>query len=942
MPRVGRVTPEERSPQRSGCSSSRWELDNTLKASWVFRTKERIQCVCEGGGSCSREDPAKQQGENAIAGLHCSWVGDSILAMARPWQSYVVQHGLVDAFVRSRIGMILNLQEVGEHENCGPPGNPGNLPSSGFSYDPDTFMAAGIGFYNFSWRDMGVPDLDKMMDIVQVMDYVISVEQRRVAVHCHAGLGRTGLVIACYMVFAGTHGADAAVASVRADRPGAVQTRQQVEFVGVFGQYLAYLRSIFREQATSAAGPAAAAAESSAALLAPLHAASASAVPALEGEPNTQSGKSKTETYGSGLTVVRPPLAALSKTGARTQSLGTPKRAHTSPSLVVAHSADESAGRLPRAGVGSEKFAPGCSPSLPFSYAEALRRQRRVMHGPGRRTYLHVHRFIKHAVFAVIYAARTHARERPEVGPGSAAPRGPVAARTARASRECSKDGSPCGSLRAGGGGAAMGAGAADDPTSSGSGAPRSPRTPDSGKGGEARSEIPAPRPPPLPPPDAASTSRPGPLPPSSSFARVVSGLVGGAGPHAPGQAAVGPQVAHAVARAKRAANAEDFEPISAAPLDVALRCIEDFFSGFDASAPSLSAEALAWMAKAYTSLPFAPTPGVQHSSQMAAAAHVLSPLPGPDQELLLLCAALLKHVARASGPGCERDLVAINRWVSRLLLGSTLSATLAIASDWVASFLWCLLRNDAAYAAAILVRKQRLERRKAAGLTTSRSESNDLAAMSVSASASAPTTANTPDASHRSLPTTATTIAVTPAVTPTRTPTTAPGSLASASPSVSASAAFANSASDAVSPSTASSGPSSATTPLVTPALKSSAGGETSGGIGSGGTAYTPPVAGGGGGGDGARFSEWQQLQAGSDGSADTQQLRAPGSGGGALRRSKLPRPGTAISDGGTESTSQQSRKLSGVMLPALAARPSTSLPTVRLPLPSLRTDAA
>ena len=25
-----------------------------------------------------------------------------------------------------------------------------------------------IGFYNFSWRDMGVPDLDKMMDIVQV------------------------------------------------------------------------------------------------------------------------------------------------------------------------------------------------------------------------------------------------------------------------------------------------------------------------------------------------------------------------------------------------------------------------------------------------------------------------------------------------------------------------------------------------------------------------------------------------------------------------------------------------------------------------------------------------------------------------------------------------------------------------------------------------------
>ena len=54
--------------------------------------------------------------------------------------------------------------QVGEHDGCGP----GCLASSGFSYDPESFMAARIGFYNFSWRDMGVPDLDKMMDIVQV------------------------------------------------------------------------------------------------------------------------------------------------------------------------------------------------------------------------------------------------------------------------------------------------------------------------------------------------------------------------------------------------------------------------------------------------------------------------------------------------------------------------------------------------------------------------------------------------------------------------------------------------------------------------------------------------------------------------------------------------------------------------------------------------------
>ena len=37
------------------------------------------------------------------------------------------------------------------------------------------------------------------------MDYVVSVEGRKLAVHCHAGLGRTGLSIACFFVFVGAY-----------------------------------------------------------------------------------------------------------------------------------------------------------------------------------------------------------------------------------------------------------------------------------------------------------------------------------------------------------------------------------------------------------------------------------------------------------------------------------------------------------------------------------------------------------------------------------------------------------------------------------------------------------------------------------------------------------------------------------------------------------------
>eukprot|EP00798_Chlamydomonas_sp_ICE-L_P004014 gene4014-14093_t len=215
--------------------------DYSLKGPWAFRAKEKVICLCEGSKFCTRENPARQRGGNAITGLHASWVGDMVLAMARPWQENVVKCKMVEAFVKANVGMILNLQEVGEHESCGP----GNLAHTGFSYDPESFTSACIGFYNFSWQDMGVPDLDRMMDIVQVMEYVANTEGRKIAVHCHAGLGRTGLAIACWFVFTKSHSADSAITTVRQYRQGALQTSAQVLFVSVFEQYVAYLRCVF-------------------------------------------------------------------------------------------------------------------------------------------------------------------------------------------------------------------------------------------------------------------------------------------------------------------------------------------------------------------------------------------------------------------------------------------------------------------------------------------------------------------------------------------------------------------------------------------------------------------------------------------------------------------------------------------------------------------------
>ena len=83
-------------------------------------------------------------------------------------------------------------------------------------------------------RDFTPPNQDQIDRMLQFIDQQLQ-DQRPVVVSCYAGIGRTGTVLACYLVKRGKEPADA-ISEVRRLRPGSIQTPEQEAAVHEFAQ----------------------------------------------------------------------------------------------------------------------------------------------------------------------------------------------------------------------------------------------------------------------------------------------------------------------------------------------------------------------------------------------------------------------------------------------------------------------------------------------------------------------------------------------------------------------------------------------------------------------------------------------------------------------------------------------------------------------------------
>ncbi len=93
---------------------------------------------------------------------------------------------------------------------------------------------AGLMVFHEPIPDMEAPSQEQLDRCVSVLDRAIN-QKLGVAVHCGAGLGRTGVIIACYLVAQGMT-AQNAIARIRRLRPGSIETDEQAEAVREFAR----------------------------------------------------------------------------------------------------------------------------------------------------------------------------------------------------------------------------------------------------------------------------------------------------------------------------------------------------------------------------------------------------------------------------------------------------------------------------------------------------------------------------------------------------------------------------------------------------------------------------------------------------------------------------------------------------------------------------------
>ena len=94
-----------------------------------------------------------------------------------------------------------------------------------------------VKYLHMPTEDFSAPDMEKI-------DHTVDFIQERIKngeptmVHCAAGVGRTGIILACYLIKHHNFSVKDAIDKVRKERPGSIQSESQEIAIGLYHKFI--------------------------------------------------------------------------------------------------------------------------------------------------------------------------------------------------------------------------------------------------------------------------------------------------------------------------------------------------------------------------------------------------------------------------------------------------------------------------------------------------------------------------------------------------------------------------------------------------------------------------------------------------------------------------------------------------------------------------------
>lgn len=151
-----------------------------------------------------------------------SWVDEGLAGMQRPDSAQDIQ----ELEWEHNVGLIITLTET-------------PLPD-------DFFKVSSIRRLHLSIEDFHTPTIEQVEEMVREID-AIHMLGKAAVIHCRAGIGRTGTMLASWFVIKHKYGADKAITHIRKLRPGSIETPEQEQFVREVDQEFNGLRKVTKK-----------------------------------------------------------------------------------------------------------------------------------------------------------------------------------------------------------------------------------------------------------------------------------------------------------------------------------------------------------------------------------------------------------------------------------------------------------------------------------------------------------------------------------------------------------------------------------------------------------------------------------------------------------------------------------------------------------------------